>query len=482
YPDYGVSWDEPIVVEYGAMLQRYIVEGNPQFVTAFDRYHGSLIPMLLAFFDAWMDDASTRERYLYHHIFNFVVFWIGLCAFFALARKRWGEGAGEASLMAWLRRDGWALCAVLLLFLSPRMFAHSFYNCKDIPFLSFYILALYSGISLTEKPTIRRLFVHALVTALLINIRIMGVLVLVYTGLFLLRMRRNGWRLVLGYGLATLLILQLTWPLLWIRGPWGIVEAIQHMSHFPWKGEVLYRGAFVAAENLPWHYPLVWIAITVPVAYSVLFGLGLWSREWWGKERWIDQWVLLSGALPLVLIIGLGSVIYDGWRHLYFIYPAFLWCSVMGLRWLWLRSSRLGSLFIAGHSLWIAGVMVVMHPFQNVYFNVLAGPTDSIRARYEVDYWGLVYRPLFEDLLAREEGVIHVGMANIAAMYAKNILTPEEQERIRFVSKREKADYFVSNFRWHPAEYPFEKVQSIQVGGIEIGASYRMRSSEDEKR
>ena len=92
YPDYGVSWDEPIVVDYGMMLQRYLVEGDLQFVTAFDRYQGSLIPMLLAFFDTWMGEASSRDKYLYHHLFNFLLFWLGLWSFFGLARKRWGDG------------------------------------------------------------------------------------------------------------------------------------------------------------------------------------------------------------------------------------------------------------------------------------------------------------------------------------------------------------------------------------------------------
>ena len=198
YPDYGVSWDEPIVVDYGMMLRNYIVAGDPEFTTAFDRYHGSLIPMLLAFFDSWMGDASSKERYLYHHLFNFLFFWSGLCALFALGRKRWGEGGKENTIRSWLCRDGWALCLVLFLFLSPRIFAHSFYNCKDIPFLSLYVMSLYSGVSLVEKPNAKRLLLHALVTALLINVRIMGVLVLVYTGFFLWRVLRNG-RWFIGY-------------------------------------------------------------------------------------------------------------------------------------------------------------------------------------------------------------------------------------------------------------------------------------------
>ena len=37
--------------DYGKMIQGYLLNKDPQFTQAFDRYHGSLIPMLLAFFD-----------------------------------------------------------------------------------------------------------------------------------------------------------------------------------------------------------------------------------------------------------------------------------------------------------------------------------------------------------------------------------------------------------------------------------------------
>ena len=33
-------------------------------------------------------------------------------------------------------------------------------------------------------------------------------------------------------------------------------------------------------------------------------------------------WMLLS-TVPIILILVLGSVMYDGWRHLYFTYPGF---------------------------------------------------------------------------------------------------------------------------------------------------------------
>ena len=88
---------------------------------------------------------------------------------------------------------------------------------------------------------------------------------------------------------------------------------------------------------------------------------------------------------------------------------------------------------------------------------------------------GLGFREMLEQILASDErDVVKVGVSNISGMYARAILSPQEQKRIVFVGKIEKADYFVTNFRWHPQEYPFPKTFSLMAGDMEIGAVYKI--------
>ena len=103
---------------------------------------------------------------------------------------------------------------------------------------------------------------------------------------------------------------------------------------------------------------------------------------------------------PLVAVIVLNSVLYNGWRQMYFIYPAFIVIAVRGLVGLWhvcKHHKILKSLLVLTVTLclsYTAYWMVRWHPYQYLYFNVLAGQSSK---RFDVDYWGVAYR---EPLLA----------------------------------------------------------------------------------
>ena len=107
------------------------------------------------------------------------------------------------------------------------------------------------------------------------------------------------------------------------------------MGNFQWDGDVLLFGSYYTAKELPWFYIPAWFVITVPVIYSVLFlvafltdGLSLiyksvkldlgWMRN---RENRLVALSLSFFLLPILVVISKGSTLYDGWRHLFFIYP-----------------------------------------------------------------------------------------------------------------------------------------------------------------
>ena len=61
------------------------------------------------------------------------------------------------------------------------------------------------------------------------------------------------------------------WPYLWSDPLVNFVSTLKNMSAYAWRGSIFYLGDYISAENLPWHYPLVWIFITTPVLYLFLF-------------------------------------------------------------------------------------------------------------------------------------------------------------------------------------------------------------------
>ena len=61
------------------------------------------------------------------------------------------------------------------------------------------------------------------------------------------------------------------WPFLWENPVNNFLEAYKNMSVFRWNDYVLYMGNYTRASELPWHYGLVYMFITTPVLYVILF-------------------------------------------------------------------------------------------------------------------------------------------------------------------------------------------------------------------
>ena len=73
------------------------------------------------------------------------------------------------------------LLFTLMLIVSPRIFAHSFYNSKDIPLLSMFIIAsYYNFIFIQDKSFLSGVFA-AISSAVLINTRVIGVMAFGFT-------------------------------------------------------------------------------------------------------------------------------------------------------------------------------------------------------------------------------------------------------------------------------------------------------------
>ncbi|RZK60560.1 MAG: hypothetical protein EOO59_06815, partial [Hymenobacter sp.] len=341
--DYGVSWDEQVDRRNGLVNLRYLAElvapawvaRHPQHspLPALQTYseadHGVLFELPLAAFDALRASRSDRlPYYLLRHAAVFLLSLGGLWALFRLASLRW-------------RDERLGLLAAGLLVLSPRFFAESFFNGKDIVFMAAFTLGGYTLARLLARPTWPRALGHALATAAATDVRVLGLLLVPLTlGLLALRLGPGGKsrRLVLRgaavYGLATIFGIVAGWPYLWADPLGHLLLAFRNLSHFRWSGQVLYWGRVLPAHRLPWHYALVWMSLTTPVAYQLaaLMGLGATAKGLLRQPRAMLRTlagqldVLLLGwlGLPLALVIGLHSVVYDGWRHLYFIYPALL--------------------------------------------------------------------------------------------------------------------------------------------------------------
>ena len=497
YDDFGISWDEPQQRIIGTVSYNYLVHGS-QFLKEFhDRDYGVVLELPLVLLEKGLSLQDSRQVYLMRHLCTFLIFFAGVWFFFRLAS-------------GYLRGWTWGLLAALWLVLSPRIFADAFYNSKDLPFLSVFIISIYTLRRFLVRPTWQTACWHGLVCAVLINLRILGILLPCFTGFFLLlqllttpgdksRYRQAAVLLVV-YGVVLALVLYATWPYLWENPVGNFRQAYSNMRKFRWPGTMLYRGEFIKAMEVPWHYLPTWIIITTPPLYLAAFVSGLLTVAWhWLKaplQRFFsplfrDDLLMLAWFFgPLLAIIVLQAVVYDTWRHVFFIYPAFLLLGLRGVQQFW-RSTRLlrsrglqyaGRAILAGMLLFgtgsVVSFMTEVHPYHNLYFNRLSGHSlGSIREHYELDFWGLTYREGLEYILANDKrSRINVKAANGPGFYNAQLLPPAERERLVFVEEREFADYFVTAYRWHPEAYPeyTHKVYARKIKGAEAMAVYKV--------
>jgi hypothetical protein len=279
-------------------------------------------------------------------------------------------------------------------------------NPKDLPFAAMAVMALYY-ISIVSP---RWPYVGpgtavkiAVSLALALNIRVGGLLYVGYFGVLLAALlileRCTDWRRLAdtagraaAVALAVLLLGTLFWP--WAGGAPLVrpFEALLGAAGYPWNGMVLYAGRLYPAQDLPWHYAPWWFLIsTPPVVLVGLSGSTLFVAGRADLLRRVGLWGVI--ILPIAAAIVMKSTLYDGVRHLTFVYPPMValaaggWSAMLGrARPPWVRRGS-GALLAAG--IVSVGVFDVRsHPNQGVYFNALVGGPSGAFKRYEMDYWG----------------------------------------------------------------------------------------------
>ena len=324
-----------------------------------------------------------------------------------------------------------AILALLIFLLHPRLYAHSFFNSKDLPFVSMFVIALYLLERAFRRDTLGAFALLGIAVGLLTNLRIMGAMLLPAV----LAMRGLDWfyagrgmerkSILLTGGLfilaAGLTVYALS-PYAWTNPGDYLAASLDLTINHPNLAWQLFQGAALPSNQLPPHYTAAWFGVTTP-PLIMLLGLvgmaagaaGLCRRPgavFRNTRRRFAGLLLAAFLLPPLAAALLGSNQYDNWRHFYFIYAPFCLLAAMGLHWLanrfsrW-RPGRVGVYGLAGLGVGLALFqMIQLHPGQYDYFNFLVDRTtpERLRTQYEMNSWRLAYREGLALLLESHPG------------------------------------------------------------------------------
>ncbi len=463
--DYGVAFDEDYQRLIGKTVLNSVLPGvadlpadrtfahpgyGPVF-KHFDLYYGAAFEAPLVLVERLLGLTDSRAVFLSRRLLTHLFFLTGACFCYLLACRLLGD-----------RRL--ALFALLLFLLHPRIYAHSFYNTKDIPFLAMFMIALYLLQRAFRRDTAAAFALCGAGVGVLVNLRIMGIMLFAaVAGLRALDLlQARGWaerRRVLAaagaFALAACGTLYAISPYLW-RDPSAIVDAFTTLTRHPVHQPTLFRGELVRWPSIPPHFIPTWMAITTPPATLLLCltGAAAVVRRGASRPGGIVRngpvrfaWLLLAClALPPVAVAALQANVYSDWRHVYFLYAPACLLAAYGLRALlaaarrvpasslrrgaWLRRGlwALAAAALIGMAVDVAR----LHPYSQAYFNVLADRRipERLRTQYQVLYFGTQFREGLEYLLARfPDATLRVDGDSRRNLWRNRLILPAEARR-----------------------------------------------------
>lgn len=392
--DYSLNGDALSQIRVGENVFRYLgqtlglIPGTPQPVTL--NYYGGLFGV-------------TAEAL--HRVFPSLDFiqlrhlLVALTGFLCLVYS------GKIAKI--LYNDTAQLCSIWFLFLSPRFFAASMNNSKDIPFALGMTMATFFLIKIMNAaPALRfRDFVGLGIGLFVaIGVRIGGVLFGLYAVLALVLLAIRFWqgrrdyvrRLfgalvvtgVLAFAAAIIFL-----PFVWHNIPLATAQSVRTFSNYYINVTMLFRGQDLPTTASPWEYLPVWIAITSPIIITLLFlgSIVLLGQKNDRRNGFIL--LLMTVFVPWVIVLLLHSPVYDAWRQFYFIFPAITALAGIAAAAVFghLPNRKLKLAWVLGIGLSLSPAVVWSvrnHPLQSVYFNRLVGGLKGAFGYYETDFYG----------------------------------------------------------------------------------------------
>ena len=475
--DYGISIDEEFQRFSGFYWLCYVLEFLPfdSFRTdALNRlneiqgltlpnpknfpFYGVIFDLPLAFLETILNIENSKNYFLMRHQATFVIFFISSIYFYSIIRLRF-----KNKIIIFF--------GFLLYISSPRIFGDSFYNNKDLIFLSLVTISLYYLFEAINNLNNKNLILFSFISSLTCALRILG-LFLPITFLFFLILQNNSFKEKIFSAFLLLiffpLFLILLWPYLWSNPLNNFLYSFNIFSKYIIEIQMLFNGDYIYSNRLPMSYLPVWILITTPLITLLLFIYGyvfsfrrLYNRTlqikddvpfndfWRGKNEKKDLIVFFMFNSIFIYIILSSAVLYTGWRHLYFLHSFIIYLGCIGLSLLSINFKNTKIVFIT------LGILILFtfyeivkyHPFQSLYFNQLIQKTK--KQDFEIDYWGLAGSKFLKEILALENSNerINIGVASyIPLERSVKLLNANEKKLINIVGQEyEKAKYIFNN-------------------------------------
>ncbi|NMB92806.1 MAG: glycosyltransferase family 39 protein [Flexilinea flocculi] len=526
HDDYGGFTDELLHIQtaevnYKYVLSKFLPEDKIPDVPIYDldtipdlynyvnQYYGEavMMPTILVSILPGVN-FSTADFLNFRRFYTFLNFFITLISFYFLMKFRFSN-------------QQIAFVSVLFLVFSPRLFAESFYNSKDIIFFCWFFISIFGiGLFLLQN-NCWGLIIFAIALGFSVNTRIYGIVLLpafLYLSIVDHFINHRSSKRRLFYIFLTILFALLFYliitPFLWENPFQQFLNAInfssQQVGIDPNNLNQLEKEVTLGNQELffndyifpgkTWYYIPAWIGLTIPVINILFFFLGIiyFLRQSFqiknvfsmNSNYLFDGFCLLLFFISLISIIISRATMYHGWRQSYFLYAPFIITNALGFAHLWNQQLNTKKQWVIKNSILLLTClisflstgfwMIKNHPFDFVYFNEIG---RYFAQQFTRDYWGVASKSCIQEVDRHyiDGDPIRLGVnADLTYGSAQNSLLrfPEEtQAHFQVIWKNENADYLCFSYKNIPGNsHPipgFEIIKTFQVDGYDVAAVYR---------
>jgi len=396
-----LNWE----VNLSAIKDFFLTGTYQELIQYKDKYHGigfNIIsqPFQLIFKNSISNYLNLNEYgsiLMSKHIVVFTIFFISGLFFYSICQILF-------------RDKKFSIISLFIFYLYPYLFGHAHFNPKDIPFLSFWIintfflLKIFQEFNLKEKLNLKIISIFALSTAVLISIRIVGILIFLQYIIFLIvyfeSTKKNFVNFLKLYKFKFAIFILLTAfftfimnPIFW-HNPLEILNSLKWMSKYQQDICTLTLGDCMKSLDLPSSYYFIWLFFKLPII--IIFGLIIFPIiEKKILENNLNKIfiysLLISISTILILFILFNVAVYDELRHVMFLIPLLLLVSLHNI-YLFNKSlfSYLGSLVIV----FFIYENFMINPYQYTWMNSFS-KFYNISKTFEVDYWGISNKNLY---------------------------------------------------------------------------------------
>ena len=445
-----------------------------------DKYNGMAMyyPMFFVFY------LNQKSPYIGNIIWQAYIYLLcmgGLTALFYLLRDIFPD-----------RRV--AVLGTLLYYFSPRMFAESHYNNKDMILLSLTLGILFFGRKLYQEVRWKWVILFAVIGSFATNAKIIGAFIWGMIGIYVLIMLIMDHRFHWETAVKMILCIGLWFAVYRIITPAsasGVIEfwkyLIDSAKNFWWNDYVLFRGQLYnkTTTGMSRAYLPTIILLTTPIGIlglTILGGIDMVvkivgnPREAAGTTGYIVTGIAAC-LIPVIYAVWNRTPDYNGWRHFYFFYAAILLGAAQGISFLLQRGKKQKAVvfLMGGYCLLLAGSVLGNHPYEYAFYNCLAG--KQVETNYELDYWDMAFKQAYERILDRTEGKdISVGTISNPAYWGLEAqlyaIRGKQRMRISLCENWNEAEYLIinptyaymyaaSDYKWIKQEYKItDQIQS----------------------